>query len=285
MALKMKIFRKQDILKTLEMIKSRRFPTFLKLAAHLVGQKPIKGFDKVKVYFYAKNGLEIGGPSFIFSSKSILPIYEIANNIDNCNFSHQTIWEGKIREGLTFNYTRNRLGHQFIFECTDLKGIKSASYDFVISSHVIEHTANPLKALLEWKRVLKRGGVMLLVLPHKEGTFDHNRPATRIDHLIEDFKKNVDERDLSHLPEILNLHDLSMDLQAGTFENFCERSINNFKNRCLHHHVFVAESVVQMIDYVGLKIIFLTTHPPYHIITLCQKTTNQEIEIHSSNNP
>jgi len=128
---------------------------------------------------------------------------------------------------------------------------------------------------------------LLLVVPHKQGTFDHNRPVTRLSHLIQDMKNEVDEHDLSHLTEILKLHDLSMDLEAGTFENFVTRSKDNFNNRCLHHHVFTTESVIYMIDYVGLKILLVTTHPPHYIIILCQKITyvnkNQEIEVHNSN--
>ena len=37
--------------------------------------------------------------------------------------------------------------------------------DFIVARHVLEHFTDPVKALLEWKRVLKRGGVMVLVVP------------------------------------------------------------------------------------------------------------------------
>jgi len=271
---KMKIFEKRATLITLRVIRSRGFFAVLKMVInHLVGERPIQGFDKIKAYFQGKNCLEIGGPSLIFQPKSILPICREAKSIDNCNFSSKTVWEGKISEGFTFKYTKNKVGHQFLCEATDLEGIKNGSYDCVVSSHVLEHVANPLRALFEWKRVLKDGGVLLLVVPPKQGTFDHNRPVTKLSHLIQDYENEVDEHDLSHLTEILKLHDLSMDPEAGTFENFVTRSRDNFNNRCLHHHVFTRESVIYMVDHVGLKTLLVTIHSPHHIIILCQKIT------------
>lgn len=50
-----------------------------------------------------------------------------------------------------------------------------------------------------------------MVLPFKEKTFDHKRPVTSIEHILEDYNLNIDERDNTHFDEILNLHDLSRD--------------------------------------------------------------------------
>lgn len=280
----MKIFRRAT-LKVLQVVRSRGVFAGLKmLINHLHGERPIQSFDEIKAYFHGKNCLEIGGPSFIFQPKSILPVYVLMNNIDNVNFSSKTVWGDNV---LAPNYPRNKLDRQFIPEATDLRGIEDKSYDCVFSSHVLEHVANPLRALFEWKRVLKDGGVLLLVVPHKEATFDHNRQVTKLSHLIQDYTNELDEHDLSHLEEILKSHDLSMDPEAGTYENFVIRSRDNFNNRCLHHHVFTTESVIYMIDHVGLKILLVATHHPYHIVILCQKMScvsqNQEIEFHVSN--
>jgi SAM-dependent methyltransferase len=59
------------------------------------------------------------------------------------------------------------------------------SVDFVLSSHVIEHFADPIKALKEWYRVVKPGGHLYIVAPHKERTFDIDRPRTTLAELIE----------------------------------------------------------------------------------------------------
>ena len=48
-------------------------------------------------------------------------------------------------------------------------------YDYVISSHCLEHLPDALRGLLEWKRVLKRGGILFLLLPHAHRTIDRGR--------------------------------------------------------------------------------------------------------------
>lgn len=218
-------------------------------------------------------GLEIGGQSTVFKKRRILPVYPILKRLDNCNFSNKTIWEGTINEGITFQYDKKRPpGKQYICEATILQNIASAQYDFILSSHVIEHIANPLHALSEWMRVLKEEGIFVLVVPHKDGTFDHKRPVTTLKHLVEDFEKGTTEKDLTHLQEILELHDLEKDPGAGTFEHFKQRSEYNFENRCLHHHVFDTATVLQIAHHMNLQILAVETILPYHIIVIAQKS-------------
>ena len=233
---------------------------------------------KAKCYFSAKEiiengyGLEIGGLSSIFQKRNILPLYPHIASLDNCNFSHMTIWEGDITKGLTYIYDKNRLpGRQFILEATDLHSINDDSYDFLLSSHVIEHTANPIKALKEWIRVVKPGGHLIVLVPHKDGTFDHNRPVTELNHLIQDFENNITEKDLTHLDEILEKHDLSLDPEAGSHLEFTERSKNNFENRCLHHHIFDSSLVVNLLNHLDLNIKMIEAIAPMHILAIAQK--------------
>jgi SAM-dependent methyltransferase len=60
-----------------------------------------------------------------------------------------------------------------------------SSVDFVLSSHVIEHFPDPIKALKEWYRTVKPGGYLYIIAPHKERTFDKERPRTTLAELIE----------------------------------------------------------------------------------------------------
>lgn len=239
-----------------------------------IGERPLPGFVRYRNRLANAKGLEIGGPSRVFSEKSILPVYDVARTIDNCNFSNMTVWEGAIQEGQTYQFSKDKTGLQFICEGAELNFLQNEIYDFVLSSHVVEHMGNPLKALYEWKRVLKNHGLLLLCAPDKDKTFDHRRPTTSLDHLIEDYRKSTDEHDLSHLPEILELHDLSMDPGAGTREEFVERSRRNYENRCLHHHVFTQESLVKVVSYVGFNVQMVTLHPPYHIVVICERVEN-----------
>ena len=140
-----------------------------------------------------KLGLEICGPSQVFIRKGVIPIYDLAEAIDNVNYSSVTMWDDQDTSRLVaFRKT-------IVSEASDLSAIKSNSYDFVTSSNVIEHLSNPLLALLEMKRVVRPGGIIIEIVPHKDITFDHRRSVTRIDSLIRVFQLNPNEGDISHL--------------------------------------------------------------------------------------
>jgi SAM-dependent methyltransferase len=62
--------------------------------------------------------------------------------------------------------------------------VKDESYDFILSSHVFEHFIDPIKALLEWYRIIKKGGIIFMIIPHKERTFDKPLPRTELNELI-----------------------------------------------------------------------------------------------------
>ncbi|MCV7051541.1 methyltransferase domain-containing protein [Mycobacterium heidelbergense] len=213
--------------------------------------------QKYRRFVEDKHGIEIGGPSALF--KTVLPLYRFVAGLDGVNFSTETVWEGNIEEGGNFKYYYKRSGRQFISDATDLSEIAGARYDFLLSSNCLEHVANPIKALTEWKRVIKEGGAMIVVLPNKQSNFDHRRPFTKFEHLLDDFTQDVGEDDLTHLDEILALHDLPMDPPAGDLEHFRQRSLKNFHNRTLHHHVFDIQLIEQILRYVGLEIIDMTT--------------------------
>jgi SAM-dependent methyltransferase len=172
------------------------------------------------------------------------------------NFSSNTVWEGQIREDSAFRFYSGRFGRQFVADATALNCIASDSYEVLLSSNCLEHVANPLKALAEWRRVLRVGGVLVLVLPKREANFDHRRPITELSHLISDFDSGVDESDLTHISEILALHDLSRDSAAGNFEQFKARSLDNFNNRTLHHHVFDMRLVEAVVREAGFSVVF-----------------------------
>jgi len=227
-------------------------------------------FRRCQRLFRNKYGLEIGGPSAIFQADNLLPVYSLASRVDGCNFSTSTVWDGSIQEGMHYIAGEN-LGYQFIAEATNLHMIAFGKYDFVLASHCFEHMANPLCAFQEWLRVLKKNGVIFLVLPDKNETFDHRRPVTTFSHLLRDLEVQTPENDLTHLEEILTLHDLALDPPAGNFAAFEKRSRANFQNRCLHHHVFDQALMRELFDYFGVETVLSTTTRPYHLIAIGRK--------------
>jgi SAM-dependent methyltransferase len=226
-------------------------------------RSPLPQYQSYQAAFRGKSGIEIGGPSKIF--RRDLPIYKVMRALDGVNFSAQTVWEGSLAQGQNFEYMKGRRGQQFIAEGSDLQAIADSSYDFLISCNNLEHLANPLKALTEWRRVITPGGHILLVLPRKESNFDHRRDITRFEHLLEDLANGTDEHDLTHLPEILERHDRSMDEASGDLEAFRQRSLLNFENRCLHHHVFDAQLIDQMFEHAGMEVLLRTTTHTDHM--------------------
>jgi SAM-dependent methyltransferase len=206
----------------------------------------------------------------------------VIDSLDNCNFNKETIWEESLKNGRNFQYYPGKEpGEQYISEATNLGFIANEKYDFVLSSHMIEHSANPIKALMEWRRVTRPDGLLVLIVPHKDGTFDHARPVTPLAHMIEDYEAGMGENDLTHLSEILSLHDLVRDPDAGDIKEFSERSRNNSENRGLHHHVFDTFSAERLVRHSGFEVISIEPILPCHIILVARKR-NLEIENNDS---
>ena len=134
-----------------------------------------------------------------------------------------------------------------------------------------KHIANPIKALYEWKRVIKDKANRLLVVPHKEGTYDHKRPITGMAHLIEDYDGNTGEDDQTHFDEMIELTDYSKNKKISNSALMKECVKVNHSVRGMHHHVFNTELVLKLCDYVALKILSVYHVSPFHIIVLCQK--------------
>jgi SAM-dependent methyltransferase len=57
------------------------------------------------------------------------------------------------------------------------------SVDFVFASHVLEHFPDPIRALEEWIRVARHK--VVVVVPHRDRTYDRNRELTSIDEFVE----------------------------------------------------------------------------------------------------
>lgn len=215
-------------------------------------------------------GLEIGGPSPIFSLKGYFPVYLFAKNIDGVNYSTNTVWEGNIKEGLNFRFY-NKIGFQYIKEATNLLQIEANKYDFILSSHSLEHIANPLKALEQWSRILKNGGYFVLVLPNKKYTYDINRAYTSIEHLLDDYNNDVSEKDNTHFNEVIETLDYEKNTDKFTKESILKDVNNNYENRCVHHHVFSFKLIEEMLSRASFEVLYQKELSPHHLFTIAKK--------------
>ncbi|SFV03790.1 Methyltransferase domain-containing protein [Butyrivibrio sp. INlla21] len=224
-------------------IDASRFQSIEDIQANVFKERLMSG------RFVGCSGVEIGGPSKLFESC----IYDVVETCDGVNFSGDTVWWKNTGKG--FIVADKRIGEVIIADATNLSPIDDEKYDFCMSSNILEHTANPIKAMAEMKRIVKKGGVILTIVPNKDTCFDHNRSVTEFVHLIDDYKNNTDEKDLTHLKEILDKHDYEMDDGIASKEEFAKRAEHNYDNRCLHQHVFDENLLKNICRYLGVKIL------------------------------
>jgi SAM-dependent methyltransferase len=53
-------------------------------------------------------------------------------------------------------------------DATLMKGVPDNSYHTVYASHILEHLTKPILALKNWYRILKPGGHLIVVVPHRD---------------------------------------------------------------------------------------------------------------------
>ena len=119
-------------------------------------------------YLENLHGIEIGASTqnSFFLKRSI-----------NVDFSDEQggLWQDKNCEPATVN----------IVAFGDDLPFKDNTLDYVLTSHVIEHFFDPVKALREWHRIIKPGGYIFIIAPHKDRTFDKLREVTPVAELLD----------------------------------------------------------------------------------------------------
>ncbi len=92
-----------------------------------------------------------------------------------------------------------------IDDAEELQTITNSSQDFVIGNHLIEHFQDPIKAIKNFFRILRSGGIIYLAIPNKEFTFDRNRQSTTNEHLMNDYNNGPEKSKLAHYEEFVRL--------------------------------------------------------------------------------
>jgi len=57
----------------------------------------------------------------------------------------------------------------YLCNATEIPMIPNDTYDWVTALHILEHIDNTIDTLKEWRRILKTGGKIGIVVPHGEG--------------------------------------------------------------------------------------------------------------------
>lgn len=133
-----------------------------------------------------------------------------------------------------------------------------SSLQYVATSHVLEHVANPLAGLCEWFRVIRHGGYIYMVLPDRKKTWDHPRKLTEVSHMLEDYRNTTTQFDGIHIDEFVYGVDWKMYSPAtdpseetkarDELAAIYHRSMELGEEFNIHYHTFESQSAVELID-------------------------------------
>ena len=155
-----------------------------------------------------------------------------------------------------------------ISDLETMDGISDNSLNFIIASHVIEHTRNPLLALENAYRKLRHGGQFVLVVPDMVVTFDRDRQLTPLEHLTLDYADPSNERDFHHYVEFFE----KSFPQPDPLES--ARSVHE-RGDDIHFHTWTYESFQDMVKY-SLRSISPWVDTWYH-----PRLSDQDIEFYA----
>lgn len=126
-----------------------------------------------------------------------------------------------------------------------LAGLADRSLDFVLCNHVLEHVANPVRALGELFRVLRPGGHAAIGIPDKDYTFDRPRAVTPWAHFADDYARGVTENDDGHYLDFLRHVAPHVFTESG--RNLADE-VARARQRRDHAHVWTSASFRDFMD-------------------------------------
>jgi len=145
----------------------------------------------------------------------------------------------------------------------EIRSIPEVSQDFVIANHVLEHADNPLKVLINWGRVIKPQGIMMITVPLAARSFDKGRPETTLEHFIDDYRLNeagetikFRERNREHIAEWLRIPAPRVAKMRGEVvlnsdrESMARRveEMSEAENMDIHFHTFSISSFANLLE-------------------------------------
>jgi SAM-dependent methyltransferase len=132
-----------------------------------------------------------------------------------------------------------------------LKVLADASQDFVIASHILEHVADPIGLIDEINRVLRPGGVALILLPDRRRTFDRHRVPTSLEHLVAEYERGVTEVDDAHVLEFLEKTSAPDEFRAIVEGPEDERraGLDLHRQRSIHVHCWADDEFLPVLTF------------------------------------
>jgi SAM-dependent methyltransferase len=122
--------------------------------------------------------------------------------------------------------------------------IPDDSTDFVIGNHFIEHTQNPILAIKNMLRVLRKNGIAFIAIPDKRYTFDHAREITSIEHLVKDYEQGPEWSELDHYFDFVKYTEHGVGKTDYEIMNTIQEL--KVKNFSIHFHVWDHQAMIDM---------------------------------------
>lgn len=146
-------------------------------------------------------------------------------------------------------------------------------FDWIIASHVIEHTVDFISFINECSKLLKTNGVLSLVIPDKRYCFDYFRPCTGISQIIDAYI----QKKKKHSPGSIVEYFLNCTYKNGILawdkeyrgsysfpynykivKNMFSKSLNNSEYIDIHNWCFTPSSFrLMLVDLYNLNFILM----------------------------
>jgi hypothetical protein len=144
-----------------------------------------------------------------------------------------------------------------------LTSVPDGTQDFVIANHVIEHSPDPVQAILTWNRVLRPGGVLLMAVPIADECFDKGREITTLEHHLDDYRAVFEGRlddfrqsNRAHYAEWVNVSEVTLNREAGNPQVSEEEAAARIdlldqEGFEIHFHTYTATSLGELLQHVA----------------------------------
>jgi SAM-dependent methyltransferase len=201
-------------------------------------------------YLCKGNGLEVGALCYPYLFN------------EDCKLKYADIFENSklrsILDDLPLDnlYDQQLINIEYILKSPKflLDSVKSNTFDFVYSSHVLEHTPNPIAALNDQLRIVKSGGIVYVAMPNKKNTFDRTRKVTPADVLINKFENEIFNHTIDEALDVIKNTD-----SHALYEPHKEypldyaKEIIKKKEGIHHFHTFDETNILEILIYLVKK--------------------------------
>jgi len=176
------------------------------------------------------------------------------------------------RAGLKDYFRGDAVDFDGRIDAQTFRGVPDESLDFVISGHVLEHLPDPVGAIRETCRVLRKDGVFLIAVPDMRYTQDRARPETTIEHLMADEADGgVATTQQAYEEHVRCVHPLS---QPPIPDDQIDHEVTAIMTAGMdiHYHAWTGETFAALLSAVSHRIpLVVTAHVPVqneHIFAL-----------------